>query len=319
MLRPILAVSILLAFSSSAVADSCRWSEHFEGKSSNGRYVIRLAREGHWKGGFEDTKTGKVTEAKMEGIGGHIHSSAFVTDDGSRIVVFEPSVPHNEGGNLQVYDRELRLLKGFTLKDLLTEIDFKAVRYSVSHCRFMANGKDGKQPFWLDNDGKTFSIYLKSKRTAIVSLAEPKIIPTPDVIPEEFEFENGLPPGKNDQERFQGKWMVTDGKSGMIGTDLDSYREDPRYYTFDGQKISIPDCRFDKYTFRLDESVTPHAIDMFEPGKVDPIKGLYEFRDGKLLICVPDTPEKPRSKAVDAKGDEVEDWTITLQRRKPNK
>jgi uncharacterized protein (TIGR03067 family) len=65
----------------------------------------------------------------------------------------------------------------------------------------------------------------------------------------------------------------------------------------------------------LDESVTPHAIDLFEPGKEEPVKGLYEFRGGKLKTCVPDGPEKPRPKTMDAKGYGVEDWTETLHRR----
>jgi uncharacterized protein (TIGR03067 family) len=315
----LIAVGLLIALPISAFADSCRFLEHDEAKSANGRYLFRMDQAGKWKGRLEDTKTGKISESALAGLGFHLHSSAFVTDDGSRVVVFEPSVEYNEGGILLVYDADLKLLKGFSFRELLTEIDMKAARHSVSHCRFLANGRDGKRPYGLDAGEKTFSMLLKSKRTAIVSLKEPKIVPTPDVIPEVFEFEEGLPPGKTDLERFQGKWMVTDGRAGIMGTDPDSFTEDPRYYTFEGDKIHMPECRFDNYTFRFDESVTPHAIDLFEPGKLEPVKGIYEFSGGKLRFCTPDGPEKPRPKTLDGEGFGVEDWTSTLQRRKPKK
>ncbi len=310
---------VLLAISAEAGADTCQFLEHEETKSAGGRYLFRMDRDGTWKGRLEDTKTGKVATATMAGLGGHLHSMAFVTDDGSRVVVFEPSVCYNDGGILLIYDGDLKLLKGFGLKELLTEIDLKAVRYSISHCRFLADGKVGKPPFRLGDDGKTFSIDLKSKRTAIVSLAEPKIIPTPDVIPEVFEFEEEPPPGTTDAERIQGNWMVTDGRSGIMGVDPDHFFENPRYYTFEGDKIRIPECRFDNYTFKLDESVTPRAIDLFAPGETEPVKGIYEFSGGKLRFCTPDGPGKPRPKTLDAKGFGVEDWTATLQRRKPKK
>jgi uncharacterized protein (TIGR03067 family) len=89
--------------------------------------------------------------------------------------------------------------------------------------------------------------------------------------------------------------------------------------TFEGDEILTLDRKFDNYTVRLDETVMPHAIELFEPGKKEPIKGIYEFRGGKLLICTPDGQEKPRPKVVDAKGYGVEDWTETLQRRKMKK
>ena len=79
---------------------------------------------------------------------------------------------------------------------------------------------------------------------------------------------------------------------------------------------SAPRSLSDTNTFRLDESVAPHAIDLFEPGKEEPVKGLFEFRGGKLMICVPDGPEKPRPRTIDAKGYGVEDRTDTLQRRR---
>jgi uncharacterized protein (TIGR03067 family) len=313
--RPIALVALVLLLPASAIGDTCIWLKHAEAKSHNGRYAVRLDRSGGWKGRLEDTKTGKVTEAAMAGLGPHAHFAAFVTDDGSRVVVFEPLVHDTEGGNLLVYDRDLTLLKGFSLMELLTDVDFKAVRHSISHCRFTGDKKDGKRPFWLEDDGTRFSVYLKSKRTAIVSLAEPKIIPTPDVIPEVFEFEQGPPPGQTDRERFQGRWMITDARAGTMGIDPDSFTDDPRYYTFAGMTILAPGHRFDRYTFRLDESVTPHAIDLFEPGKEEPVKGIYEFRGGKLMICAPDRPEKPRPKTLDARGLGVDDWTETLQRR----
>ena len=275
--------------------------------------------EGGWKGRLEDTKTGKVVAATLAGLGGHLHSIAFVTDDGSRVVVFEPSVPDNDGGNLLVYDADLKLLKGFSLKDLLTDIDRKAARRSISHYRFLANNRDGKRPYGLDPGEKTFSMLLKSKRTAIVSLAEPRIVPTPDVIPEVFEFEERPPAGKTDLERSQGTWMVTGSKAGVVGVDPDSYFEKPSYYTFEGDRIRIPDVRFDNSTFKLDESVTPHSIDLYPPGKAEPVKGIYEFSGGKLRLCTPDGPGKPRPKTFDAEGFGVDDSTTTLQRRKPKR
>jgi hypothetical protein len=46
------------------------------------------------------------------------------------------------------------------------------------------------------------------------------------------------------------------------------------YSLFVRDRVLTPDRRFDKFSFRLDESVTPHAIDLFGPGEKQPVKGI---------------------------------------------
>ena len=65
--------------------------------------------------------------------------------------------------------------------------------------------------------------------------------------------------------------------------------------------------------------MTPHAIDLFGPGEKEPVRGIYEFRGGKLLICIPVRPGKRRPSVIDAKECGLDYWTETLQRRKPRK
>jgi hypothetical protein len=189
----------------SAYADSCIMKQHVTAQSSDGRYIVRLDRAGVWKGSIEDTRLETVFEANPDGLQGHAHFDAFITDDGDRVVVFEPAIDNRPSDNLLVFNRDLKLLRGFTLDDLLTTNDQGAVTHSISHCQFTRFDKAKGRRFGREDDGKTFAIHLRSHRTALVSLAEPRIIPTPDVIPEVFAFEEGLPPGKTDRERFQGK------------------------------------------------------------------------------------------------------------------
>lgn len=312
-----IAIVILSLHPAYASADQCRWSEHAEGKSGDGRFVVRLDREDQsWKGRLEDTSTGRVVEAGLEGLVAHAHFSVLVSDDGSRVVVFEPRVDNHREANLLVYDRDLKRLKGFTLQELLTDIDRRATRRSVSHCEFVRPEKETRRTFWLEDGGKTFAVHLRSHRTALVSLAEPKIIPTPDVEPEVFAFEEESPPGKTDRERIAHKWMVTDRRRGVFGVDTDELRESPTYYTFEGDKLVVSSENPETWVFVLDESDKPRAIDLVdEEGRI--LSGIYEFRGGKLLVCFANERGGARPTTLDGEGFDAECWTITLQRRKP--
>lgn len=87
----------------SAYADSCIMKRHVEAQSSDGRYIVRLDRldlAGAWKGRIEDTKLETVFEANPSGLQAHAHFDAFITDDGERVVVFEPAIDRRPSANL---------------------------------------------------------------------------------------------------------------------------------------------------------------------------------------------------------------------------
>lgn len=315
----LLSIGTLAALSFPANADSCSFLEHAEAKSKDGRYVVKLDWEDGWKGRFEDTNTGKAASASIKGLERHAHFRAFVTDDGSRVVLFESSLDHGDAPNLLVFDRNLTQLKGFTLKDLLTRNDFNAIRRSVSHIQMLSYTHGLNPTAGLKDDGTKFFIYLKSKRTVLVSLAEPRIIPTPDVEPEVFEFEEGLPPGKNDLERMQGKWMPTESREGILVVDPDILREAPWYYYIEGDVLNVPGTVIGKRIIKLDESVTPHAIDLTQTNKPGVVRGIYEFKGGKLRLCFNLDENLPRPTTLDGEGFKVVYSTITLQRRKEKK
>lgn len=312
----LLSIGTLIALSCSASADSCSFLDHAEAKSRDGRYVVKLDWEDGWKGRLEDTKTGEGASAQIKGLDRHTHFRAFVTDDGSRVVLFESSIDQRNTPNLLVFDRNLAPLKGFTLKELLTRNDFNAIRHSVSHIQMLGYTHGLSATSGLKDDGTTFFVYLKSKRTVLVSLAEPMIIPTPDVEPEVFEFEEGLPPGRNDLERMQGKWMPTERREGILVVDPEILREAPWYYYFEGDKLNVPGTVIGKRIIKLDESVTPHAIDLTQPNKPGVVRGIYEFKGGKLRLCFDLDGDLPRPTTLDGEGLKVEYSTITLQRRK---
>jgi hypothetical protein len=231
--------------------------QHVVAQSSDGRYIVRLNLAEVWKGHIEDTKLETGFEANPDGLQRHAHFEVFITDDGERVVVFEPAIDERLSANLLVFNRDLRLLKGFTLNDLLTKNDQGAVTHSISQCQFTDFDNAKGRRYGLEDDGKTFAIHLRSRRTALISLAEPKIILTPDVIPEVFEFEEGPPPGKTDYERFQGKWMITDGRSGTIMLPSNYFTDDPQYYLFVRNRVLTPGRRFDKFTYLMPAIHTP--------------------------------------------------------------
>jgi hypothetical protein len=295
-----LAFALVLAWTAPALGDTCISVEHVEGQSPDGRYKVRadLAlsrthRDRPWKGRIEDTRTGRVTEGRLEGLISHAHFSLFVTDD--RIAFFEPSAACGDKGNLLIYDRDLRLLKRFTLHDLHYPSEFGGISHSISHWRFTRPDPVRRRPAWLEGD--VLMIHLQSRRTARVSLKDLKIIPTPEFVPRAAEpLEDSEPAAlaiQPDRKRIQGRWKAIDVLRGPH-TARHLLEDDPVYVLVEGDRIALSDNPDDLKPFRLDSSAA--TIDF------DGRKGLYSLNNGVFKLCCSDGPRQTRPKNIDNAG-----------------
>lgn len=288
-----LAFALAAAWGGPALGDSCSFTTHVEGQSPDGRYKVRADFVGVWKGRVEDTRTGRTTEGPLEGLGQHAHFHLFVTDD--RIAFFEPIIDRRKEGNLLVYDRDLKLLKRFTLGELLYDQEFRGISHSISHCEFTKYDLGRRRPFWLEGD--TFMIHLMSRRTARVALKEPKIIPTPEFVPGPAEeLEDSEPDAltrEPDRKRIQGLWRAVDVVRG-VNTDPGALEDDPVHVLVVGDRIALSGLEEDLRPFRLDSSA--RTIDL------DGRKGIYSLKGGVFRLCFADEPGQPRPKGLDGAG-----------------
>ncbi len=163
-----------------ARADTCRIEDEVKAASADRRYTFE-AHHDHaarsWMARWEDTKTGAESEGKLEGPGWHLHPRAFVSDDGTRIVLFNTSGGTEAGNRLQIYDGSLKLLGNFGLKELLTDEERGKVRISISHCQFLGGPEDPKlPPMGLEPGGKVFFFHTMDRRKVRVALAKPAVL-----------------------------------------------------------------------------------------------------------------------------------------------
>jgi hypothetical protein len=162
-----------------SLADKCKPRSQAAAASRDGRFSLEARfdpQSNAWKVRLEDRQTKRTTDGGFEGLGWHTHLSAFVADDGSRVVVFDATAGRAQTKRLLIYDASLKLLKAFTLEDLLTPAELDKVRYSVSHCHFVEPDPETKSAAWLGAGGKTFAIRVEGGRTIRVALDEPKIL-----------------------------------------------------------------------------------------------------------------------------------------------
>ena len=102
-----------------------------------------------------------------------------------------------------------------------------------------------------------------------------------------------------DLKPFQGKWVLSSAT--LAGRDhLDDFKG--LTLTIDGDKYAVSVWgNLDKGTITLDPSKSPKHITLASSEKAGPFKGrtmpgIYEFKDGKLTVCLnsekDDRPEK---------------------------
>jgi uncharacterized protein (TIGR03067 family) len=313
-----LAFALLLAWIAPALGDTCIFLTHVEGQSPDGRYKVRadLYRskvradlDQGWKCRVEDTRTGRATDGFLQGLGFHAHFSLFVTDN--RIAFFEPSIDQWDAGNLLIYDRGLKLLKRFTLRDLHYPSELGGISHSISHCRFTRPDPARRRPAWLE--GGVLMIHLESRRTARVSLKDLAIIPTPEFVPRPAEpLEDAEPAALSiqpDRKRLQGRWKAVEVTRGPhAGRHL--LEDDPVYVLVEADRIALSDNRDDLKPFRLDP--TAHTIDF------DGKKGLYSLENGVFKLCCGDDPRQPRPKNIDNAGVEYAVYVLKRVKEEPD-
>jgi len=160
-----------------SAADTCVFMNEASASSQNGRFTLKARYDWpacSWKATLADAKTKKEVGGSLERLSGHAHFKAFVSNGGSRIVVFEPSAGIGTDDRVLIYDRNFRLLKSFGLGDLLTPDELNRVGLSISHIRFTEIDPERKTSAWLERG--VFAFRATGGRTVRIELAEPKIL-----------------------------------------------------------------------------------------------------------------------------------------------
>jgi hypothetical protein len=174
----------LVLFASSgagtAAADSCVRIREAAAKSENGRFTLKAHFDQSariWNATLTDAKTKKEVGGSLEQLPSHAHFKAFVSNGGSRIVVFEPSAGHALADRVLIYDRNFHLLKSFGLDEMLTPHELNLVARSISHIHFTESDRQRKTNAWLERG--VFNFCAKGGRTVRIDVAEPKILEPP--------------------------------------------------------------------------------------------------------------------------------------------
>lgn len=165
-----------------ARADSCRSTDRVEANSQSGRFTLEAHFDRNlngWKGTLSDTETKKTTEGVLEKISWHTHLKAFVSDDGSRVVMFEPSALTAGDERVLIYDRKFNLLKSIGLNDLLTVDELGRVSRSISHVHFTEMDKAKKAEAWLEPGGQIFAFRALGGRVVRVDIVDLVVFPAP--------------------------------------------------------------------------------------------------------------------------------------------
>jgi hypothetical protein len=160
-----------------ACADSCRPASEASATSKDGRFELkaRFDRSSRsWKATLKHTKSGKIVEGEFANIGWHAHIEAFVSDDGRRIVLFEPSAFREDDDHVRAYDRSFNLLKAFRLAELITPDEQGRVTRSVSHVRFVERDPQRKAYGWVEGD--TFAFRAIGGRIVRIAISDPRIL-----------------------------------------------------------------------------------------------------------------------------------------------
>ncbi len=161
----------------SACADSCVPTWETSATSKDGRFELKArfdASSRSWKGSLKHVKSGKVVEGAFEKLGWHTHIQAFVSDDGRRLVLFEPSASRDDGDHVLVYDRSFNFLKAFSPAELLTPDELGRMTRSISHLRFAERDAQRKAYGWVEGD--TFSFRAVGGRIVRIAISDPRIL-----------------------------------------------------------------------------------------------------------------------------------------------
>jgi hypothetical protein len=172
-------VVVWILMAGPASADSCVFEFEARAKSPDGHFKFEVVydQQAHtWKGRWENTRTGEVNEKALAGPGWHVHPHAFISVDGSRVVLFNTGGGTDPRNLVLVYDRRLELLRGFGLDDLLTPEERGRVTTSISHINFMGGPPDRNGPsYGLEPGGEVFMFHAPGGRKVRVALAKPEI------------------------------------------------------------------------------------------------------------------------------------------------
>src|SRR5918997_1475828 len=126
---------------SSASADTCSPAVQASGSSPDGRYTVSMVprpvswREFYtdWDYVWQDAKTKERIEGTLKNVHDHSHMDVFLTADGSRIAIFEPSAGPVFVERIYIFDREGHPIRRFGLRDLLTFEEMLKISQTTSH------------------------------------------------------------------------------------------------------------------------------------------------------------------------------------------
>jgi hypothetical protein len=165
--------------SSPANADSCEFLKEASASSQNGRFHLEAKPQGNsheWGATIEDKKTGATKRGSLGRQSFHPHFSILISDDGSRIILIEPSASDRDDHRVQFFDGDFKLLKEFGFSDLLMDVELADLKRSVSHVGFfVAPDPETGKKWWLGKDEKSFVIHLHSGRNVTIPLTNPRV------------------------------------------------------------------------------------------------------------------------------------------------
>lgn len=162
----------LLSGSSNVWADSCLGTSATIGKSADGRFTViaqHNSKTKQWQFVWTDTKTKRTVRHAMPTIPKHAHLYLFVSGDGSRLAVVRVSAGHDLDDRLMIYQSDGKLVKAFSIKDLLNAQEIGDVQRSISHLQWLFyDGSIGKV------DAKTDVLKMKSRQGRVIRVSLPK-------------------------------------------------------------------------------------------------------------------------------------------------
>jgi len=162
-----------------AFGDSCGGWGGAPAESVNGRYEVSVQFDeetGNWAYVWKDTKKSETLTGPLKSIERHAHLYLFITQDGSRFAVLDPIAGHRLNDRLLIYQSDGKLVRTFSIEDLLTKYAVKKVLRSKSHIRWLKYDKDKKSYVKYDPKKETLQLTIKWNRRIRVSLMDGKIL-----------------------------------------------------------------------------------------------------------------------------------------------
>ncbi|TNF32491.1 MAG: hypothetical protein EP329_09810 [Deltaproteobacteria bacterium] len=192
MIGMVLGAMAVIGTAAPAFADDCAGSSLKMVRSEDAAYRVDIrtvAREG-WEARFVPVHEPDGAYTRLAEVPGHAHLIVAVPGKSTRFVVIRAGAERETTSRVLVYEAvwnplkkgppgpEVKLVKAFDLKDLLTEAELAQVRASISHLHWLFPRTDGKPPVRLTGDDRV-EVQVIGGRAVELALDHLELVKTP--------------------------------------------------------------------------------------------------------------------------------------------